>query len=57
MICFYLETSLGIDVSSAYSLVESYSRDRFYKLGFLFYPLVLLLSTIGIETWRTYFGN
>lgn len=57
MICFYLETSLGIDVFSAYSLVESYSRDRFYKLGFPFYPLVLLLSTIGIETWRTYFGN
>lgn len=57
VICFYLETNLGIDVSSAYSLVESYSRDRFYKLGFPFYPLVLLLSTIGIETWRTYFGN
>lgn len=49
MICFYLETNLGIDVSSAYSLVESYSRDRFYKLGFPFYPLVLLLSTLELK--------
>lgn len=35
MICFYLETNLGIDVSSAYSLVESYSRD-FTNSVFLF---------------------